>query len=410
MNLFSKKNIWKTTLSIVALIVVISSVLYTNYIVNSVSKEEAQKVKNYVDALETIKINESRLSKLLKKYPNIHFEPYMEMESNIIINNDIPLIWVNARGDILSGHNFGEHKDEDKKFLQKELNKIQADGVEPLEIQINGIKNYFYYQESQLIRILRYYPMVMFGLVATFITIGFLGFRSEKNAEQSRVWAGLAKETAHQLGTPISGIIAWIEHLKMMKGEDEETMEIVTEIERDTQRLEYIANRFSKIGSDPELSNHDLTLIVHNIFKYMEKRAPRRVLFEYPPLDDQTRIVRINPPLFEWVLENLLRNALDSIGRKGLITGEFIEDADYYYIDISDTGKGIPDSKFKTVFKPGYTTKKRGWGLGLSLAKRIVESYHNGKIFVKESVVGEGTVFRIQIPKRTKAHKLFKNK
>jgi signal transduction histidine kinase len=315
-------------------------------------------------------------------------------------NNTIPLIIVSETGKVDSGVNFGEKKDNDKEYLAEQLKEIQLDGRQPLIVKSEVGKQYIYYKESSLIRILRYYPIVMFILVISFIAIGFLGFRSEKNAEQNRIWAGLAKETAHQLGTPISGMIAWLEHLKLIKGDDEETMEIVTELERDIDRLGYITDRFSKIGSDPELSAHNLTVLTHNIFEYMERRSPRRVKFEYPSLEEPERMVMINAPLMEWVLENLLRNALDTIGKEGLISGEFIEDLDYYYIDVSDTGKGIPDSKFNTIFKPGFTTKKRGWGLGLSLAKRIVESYHNGKIFVKESVVNKGTTFRIQLPKQ----------
>lgn len=383
-----------------ALLVVISSVLYTNYLVKNVAEEEEQKVNNYINAVESLSNNSQLLMDLYDKYPRVNYEPDIGFQAEIMTNNTIPLILVSETGEIDSGKNFGEGKDEDEAFLTQELKEIQLSGRKPLVMKSEVGKQYIYYKESSLIRMLKYYPIVMFILVSSFIIIGFLGFRSEKNAEQNRVWAGLAKETAHQLGTPISGMVAWMEHLKLMKGEDEETMEIVYEVEKDIDRLKYVTDRFSKIGSDPELSTNDLTKITHNLFQYMERRAPKRVKFEYPEIDEKPRMTLINAPLYEWVLENLLRNALDTIGKQGIIAGEFIEDQDYYYLDVSDTGKGIPDSKFKTIFKPGYSTKKRGWGLGLSLAKRIIESYHNGKIFVKESVVNEGTTFRIQLPKK----------
>ena len=400
MKIFENNRAWRIALTVMALLVVVLSVVYTNYLVQNVAEEEQKKVNNYISAIESLSRGNELLANLYEKYPGINYEPDSELHLSIISNNTIPLIMVSETGNVDSGVNFGEEKDNDKEYLAEQLKEIQLSGRQPLVVKSAVGKQYIYYKESSLIRILRYYPIVMFILVISFIAIGFLGFRSEKNAEQNRIWAGLAKETAHQLGTPISAMVAWLEHLKLMKGDDEETMEIVVELEKDIDRLGYITDRFSKIGSDPELSAHNLTTLTHNIFEYMERRAPRRVKFEYPSLDEPERMVMINRPLMEWVLENLLRNALDTIGKEGLISGEFIEDHDYYYIDVSDTGKGIPDSKFNSVFKPGFTTKKRGWGLGLSLAKRIVESYHNGKIFVKESVIDKGTTFRIQLPKQ----------
>ncbi len=400
MNFYKDNRVWRIALFIMAMIVVLLSAIYNNYLIQNVAKEELQKVNNYINAFESLAKNEEKLTQLYKRYPNIDFEPDISLHTEIMINNTIPMIIVGETGKVDSGYNFGTQKDEDKDYLEEQLKEIQLSGRQPLVMKTVVGKQYIYYKESNLIKLLRYYPIVMFVLVSMFIIIGFLGFRSEKNAEQNRVWAGLAKETAHQLGTPISGMVAWLEHLKMMNGDDEETMEIVKELEKDVDRMEYIADRFSKIGSDPELSPHNLTKINHNIFQYMSRRAPRRVEFKYPDLDAKPYMAHINAPLFEWVLENLLRNALDTIGKKGIISAEFVDDKDYIYIDISDTGQGIPDSKFKAIFKPGFTTKKRGWGLGLSLAKRIIESYHNGKIFVKESSIGEGTTFRIQLPKK----------
>ena len=210
----------------------------------------------------------------------------------------------------------------------------------------------------------------------------------------------MAKETAHQLGTPISAIVAWIEHLKLLREGDEETQEILGELRNDVSRLELIADRFSKIGSAPKLEPIDVYEELDKCRAYMQRRASRKIAFEFPaPGNQPAKPIRINPHLFDWVVENLLRNALDAMESSGKISAEVYDDADYIYIDISDTGKGIPAGKHKTVFQPGYTTKKRGWGLGLSLAKRIVEEYHSGKIFVKRSEEGQGTTFTIQMPK-----------
>ena len=213
----------------------------------------------------------------------------------------------------------------------------------------------------------------------------------------------MAKETAHQLGTPISGILGWIEHLKFIREEDNEIKEVADEIANDLKKLDLIADRFSKIGSEPELSLQSIQPILESNFSYIEKRAPRKVQFETKIDIDTDVFAMVNVHLIDWVLENLLRNALDSIGKEGLISGCISTDQKWVYIDISDSGKGIPANKFKTVFKPGYSTKKRGWGLGLSLAKRIVTNYHKGKIFVKESTENVKTTFRISIPLVKKA-------
>ena len=225
-----------------------------------------------------------------------------------------------------------------------------------------------------------------------------MAFSTARKAEQDQVWVGMAKETAHQLGTPISAIIAWLEHLKMMKPDDEETMEIVVELENDVERLNLVADRFSKIGSKPKLETLNVAAQLNDCRIYMEKRSPRKVTFSYPD-ENPAFMANINPPLFNWVVENLIRNSLDAMGGKGEISADITQDANHIYIDLSDTGSGIPPSKLKTVFQPGFTTKKRGWGLGLSLAKRIIESYHSGKIFVKSSIVNQGTTFTIKLLK-----------
>ncbi len=394
MDIYKQNNRWKLLLGIAALLIVATSVIYSYYLVRNVAEDEKTKISNYKMALEYMSYTDS----LDAIYPGFSAGLDYEMFFSIIAANRAPTIIIDESGETISGNNYGAEKDNDEKFLRERLKIIQRSGAKPMIVKSRYTTQYIFYENSWLLTLLRYYPFIMAFLVVAFVALGYMGFSSSRNAEQSRVWAGMAKETAHQLGTPLSGIIAWLEHLKLMRGEDEETMEIVDEIGKDVVRLELIADRFSKIGSEPELKEENVMAILKDSFDYMKRRAPKRLVFE---LENETepKMVSLNKPLFEWVLENLLRNALDASDGKGKISGTVTDDNDYVYIDISDTGKGIPESKFKTIFRPGFSTKKRGWGLGLSLTKRIIESYHSGKIFVKESVVGEGTTFRIRLPK-----------
>jgi signal transduction histidine kinase len=393
-GIYNGTSRWRILLSIAALAVVVATIFYTNYLVRNVAEQERRQMDNYVRAVESISLNQVIAEQ------NASCDLDFSQQLDIINSIKNPMIVVEEDGSVQYGNNYGDELNDDQAFLQKQLQILQSEGRKPLEVNsLVGTKQYIYYQQSSLLNRLRYYPFVMILLVATFVIIGYLNYRSERNAEQSRIWAGLAKETAHQLGTPISGMVAWLEHLRMMYEEDGELMEIVDELGKDVKRLELVADRFSKIGSTPELTATDVGEVLKRIFKYMERRAPKRLKFEYLQKNNTIVTAMINAPLFEWVLENLLRNALDASGREGEITGEISEDDKYVYINVSDTGKGIPRSKHEAIFKPGYTTKKRGWGLGLSLARRIVETYHRGKIFVAESSEGNGTTFRIQLPK-----------
>lgn len=237
------------------------------------------------------------------------------------------------------------------------------------------------------------YPYIQFGLIVGFFSILFFFFSSAKRSEQNRLWVGLSKETAHQLGTPISSLMAWLEIIK----EGEMPKDMVPEMEKDVKRLQVIAERFSKIGSNPELQPALLKPVLDNTLAYMQKRTSQRIVISAEYKTDKEINVNLNPPLFEWVIENLCKNAIDAISKEGKITATITVDNGTVNIDLADTGKGISKSNFSAVFNPGFTTKKRGWGLGLSLAKRIIEEYHHGKIFVKKSEVGKGTTFRIQL-------------
>jgi len=379
-DLYQKKSRWKLYLAIAGVVILFISMLFTNYIASRLAQEERDKVSMYFKAIES-KFAENRSS-----------EDDLTMENYITkTTDDIPVILVGETGKITASANFPEDAD-----LEYELKKIKESGFDPIEGE--DYAKYAYYKQTRLLTLLEYFPWIQALLFLSFIGIGYLGFSTARKAEQDQVWVGMAKETAHQLGTPITAIIAWLEHLKLMKPDDVETMEIVTELENDVERLNLIADRFSKIGSSPKLDRVNVAAQLEDCRQYMERRASRKVSFDFPS-DSQPLMANINPPLFNWVIENLIRNSLDAMGGKGTIKAAISEDSSHIIIDLSDTGSGIPASKLKTVFEPGFTTKKRGWGLGLSLAKRIIETYHSGKIFVKSSIVNKGTTFTIKLLK-----------
>lgn len=389
MDLYAKKSRWKLYLGILGALIIAISMYYTNYLVKQLEEEETKKVTIWAAAYE--KINDSN---------NLDADLTLNL-AIIEANTSIPIILVNDGGGIDDIRNFGAERDTSRAFLKseelkKELASIKAEKREAIPIDTYKI----YYKHSRILVLLRYFPIVQMILIATFILFGYLGFSNARRSEQNQVWAGMAKETAHQLGTPISAIIGWIEHLRMTHEEDEATNEVLNELDNDVARLQLIADRFSKIGSAPVLESINIISQLDKCRAYMQKRSPRHVVFDFPDINQKPIMVNINQPLFDWVIENLLRNSLDAMDGKGNIRAQVYEDSKQNIcIDISDTGKGIPQNKFKTVFEPGYTTKKRGWGLGLSLVKRIVDEYHKGKIFVARSTPTEGTTFTIKLPK-----------
>jgi two-component sensor histidine kinase len=392
MDIYTRKSLWKIYLAIAGILIMAISVVYTNYLVGKLKEEERKKVETWALALE--EVNQNAMDTLTD----------FTLHNKIISENTtIPMILVNDRGGIEDARNFGDDKDTDKVFLKKELEGMKEEmkiaGIPPIYFSIYDVGQAIYYKNSRILTLLTYFPIVQFFLIAAFIALGYVGFSTARRSEQNQVWVGMAKETAHQLGTPISAILAWIEHLRLMHDDNAETQEVVNELDKDVDRLKLIAERFSKIGASPELTPINIYSQLEECRSYMQRRSPRKVKFEFPDPQTAPFIVNINAPLFDWVIENLLRNALDAMeSGTGTIKAEVYEEKSNICIEVSDTGKGIPSNKFKTVFQPGYTTKKRGWGLGLSLAKRIVESYHNGKILVKKSN-NEGTTFLIKLPK-----------
>jgi signal transduction histidine kinase len=278
-------------------------------------------------------------------------------------------------------------------YLREELKYLKENGDTIIITFNNRNSNVIYYMESPQLQKLRYFPIFQFVIVGMFLIVAYLLFSTSRRAEQNNVWVGMAKETAHQLGTPLSSLIAWLEYMKLKGANDEMTKEIA----HDVKRLEMITERFSKIGSQPKLDYTDIVEALRNSVEYIQTRSPKTVKFH---MKAEGKIeVPLNFPLFAWVIENLCRNAVDAMDGSGEITVEITDLYQFVYIDITDTGKGIPRSKQKTIFEPGFTTKQRGWGLGLSLCRRIIEQYHNGKIFVKRSEPGKGTTFRIVLNK-----------
>ena len=367
---------------IVAVVIGITSLWYTNQLTEKLSHEERKKVELWAEATRQLANAESStdLSFILKV---------------IIDNETVPVILADADDNVISQVNLDSSKVGEEGYLEEQL-AIMKSEHEPIEVAIGeDYFQYIHYKNSYLLTQLKYFPYVQLGVISLFIVISYLAFSWSRKAEQNQVWMGLAKETAHQLGTPLSSIMAWLEVLRS-KSVDEDTLK---EFEKDVKRLETITDRFSKIGSIPKLEAQNLQEILSEAIHYMQSRVSKKVDFSNN-LDDFPNLnVPLNISLFEWVVENILKNAVDAMNGAGTIAIKVSDQTQFVYIDIIDSGKGMAKSMYKQIFQPGFTTKKRGWGLGLSLCKRIIENYHGGKIFVKGSEVGKGTTFRIVLKK-----------
>ncbi len=392
MDIYTQRSRWKIYLAIAGISILLISLFYTNYLAQRLREGERNKALLLFDAYTTIFSQETLAT------PDL--EADLTLPTNIILSNtDIPIMLVTNENEVLYGRNFGPGLDTNMTLLQERLIKLKQKGPEP--IAISGENQFLYYQNSRVLELLTYFPYLQLLLLVAFISVGYISINNARRAEQNRVWVGMAKETAHQLGTPISAIIGWIEHLRESHYQNPAELEVLEEMQNDVARLDLIADRFSKIGSAPALTKVDVYAQMREITNYIRRRAPRKIIFEEPSESTSPLFVSINPPLFNWVVENIMRNALDALEEgTGKIKWEVHDHPHDVEIDIADTGKGIPPSKLKAVFEPGYTTKTRGWGLGLSLAKRIIENYHKGRIYVKHSRLGEGTTFAIHLPKQ----------
>ena len=396
MNIYSRKKKWKLLLFSLAAIIGISSLFVTNMLVKELKNEERKKIELWADATKH----------LVRQTGQGDYSLAIKVISE---NNNIPVILIYACDSILETRNFQIYTKLDSilfklhlkkaaeitpKFLRTELKKIKDNGEEPIEVNIIGDKQWIYYKDSALLNRLRFYPIYQLIFIVLFMLIAYFMFSSSRRSEQNQVWAGMAKEAAHQLGTPLSSLIAWIERLKSQG----ERQEIISEMKKDITRLETITDRFSKIGSKPKLKNINIVTVINEAANYLKSRFPEKVTIKLS-FEQKEMVVPINKVLLHWVIENICKNAVDAMKGKGEICIDVINEKKYISINISDTGEGINRSILKNIFKPGVTSKKRGWGLGLSLSKRIISEYHKGSIFVKESTQGIGATFTVRLPK-----------
>lgn len=392
MSHFRQRSNWKVYLGLAGVVILCISLFYTGYLAQRLRQGERNKALLLTYAYDAINAQSDP--------ETADLEADLTLPTDIITSNtDIPILLAEESGKVIYARNFGPDLDTNSTYLQQKLLKLKAKGPEPIVLKDSGNRQYLYYQNSRLHEMLTYFPYVQLLLLAAFIAIGYISINNARRAEQNKVWVGMAKETAHQLGTPVSAIIGWIEHLRESHENDPESLEVLSELQNDVDRLNLIADRFSKIGSAPVLAPTGILAQMRELTSYIRKRAPKKVVFNEPPEDTAEITANINAPLFNWVIENIMRNALDALeDGNGVIAWDVHTHPHHLEITISDTGKGIAASNVKTVFEPGFTTKTRGWGLGLSLARRIIENYHGGKIYVKHSKPGEGTTFAIQLP------------
>ena len=376
---------WRTGLAAIAIAIVSVTIFYSNYLAKKLAIEETQKIEQWVEAVKDI------------SNPNI---APTNLSGKILIENnkDIPMIAVNEKDSIFESNNLDSIKiKNDSTYLRgklKEFKKLHPpiNWINPMDsLQTNRL----YYGESALLKGVRYYPIIQLFIVGLFIIITLMAITTRNKSTENQVWAGMAKETAHQLGTPLSSLQGWVELLKDHTGSEK----IATEMSKDVDRLKLVSDRFGKIGSTPQLEEMNVVEQVESMVAYIKRRSPDKVSFGINTFGETVINAMINAPLFDWVIENLLKNALDAMDGKGSINITIKKETTGLLIDVSDTGKGISKPNITKVFNPGFTTKKRGWGLGLSLSKRIIDQYHKGELFVKSSETGKGTTFRIVLKK-----------
>ncbi|HEK22131.1 MULTISPECIES: sensor histidine kinase [unclassified Mucilaginibacter] len=393
MNPYEQKRRWKYFLLAFAVVIASGSVFYTSYLVKNIARSERTRAQVWALSMK----------QLANTYDNDFLSYVFAVRDSLVV----PAILTNTKGEIQATRGLdttktyikldpqelkASKKTYDPRYFEDELAYMKSQH-EPFKITMLNDTFLVYYKDSALLTQLKIFPYIQLSVIAIFLVVAYTAFSSSRRSEQNQVWVGLAKETAHQLGTPISSLMAWIELMKEKFNAENDPL--MGEMENDVKRLEIVADRFSKIGSKPQLEEHSVYAVVKDFVDYFRVRVSNRITFEMT--GNRRLIAGLNIPLFDWVLENLLKNAVNAIEGPGTIKVQIHgnKQKKLIFIDISDTGKGIPRSKFDTVFQPGYTTRQRGWGLGLSLTKRIIQNYHNGQIFVKDSEIGKGTTFRI---------------
>ncbi|MFW6267828.1 MAG: ATP-binding protein [Marinilabiliaceae bacterium] len=382
MELYRRKKWWKFFLMLGALIIGGASLLYTNRLASELRREETRRMEIWAKANR--QFTQSDVD-----------DKSLELVFEIIQNNTtVPLIIADESDSIYFHRNLRIPETNEQAHLKSELEKMKQ-ARDPIVIELgDDQKQYLYYADSILLKKLRWFPVVQLIVVVLFMLLAYWAFSTARRREQDQLWVGMAKETAHQLGTPTSSLLGWLEILEMKNVDPS----LVEEMRHDTQRLQTITARFSRIGSRAEMKPVKIGDMLQDVKGYLQHRLSSGVRIVLPLNGDHEITAPINRPLFEWVIENLCKNAADAMEGKGTIYFNWGQTRKYVFMEIADTGKGISRKHQKTIFKPGYTTKKRGWGLGLTLVQRIITEYHKGKIFVKESVPGQGTTFRIEIP------------
>jgi len=380
LKIYRKGSKWSILLFLFAILIGVGSLIYTQFLVRNLKAEERKKVEMWAAAIRLINSADST--------QNLEF-PFSIIENN----KTVPVILTDGKDNIIAASNFEAAKGNDLQALGLVLVKMKSEN-DPIEIDLgSGFVNRIYYKDSTILTQLIYYPYIQLGLIIMFIVVSYIALSTSRKAEQNRVWVGMSKETAHQLGTPTTSLSGWVEILQNNYPE----IPVTKELALDVKRLEKVTERFSRIGSKPLLTKENVLTLILNSVNYLKSRSSSKVLFVTAFSADDTILIPVNPALFEWVIENVCKNAIDAMEGDGEITVRVEEDDKYAIIDISDTGKGIPKSAFKKIFNPGFTTKQRGWGLGLSLTKRIIEEYHHGRIFVKSSEIGKGSCIRIMM-------------
>lgn len=382
MKFFENKTLIKYLFIAIAIVIALGSLFVSHQLVQDLSKEEESKIKIWAEATKEAACADTVALSNINLILQI-------IESN----KTIPVILYDKKDDYYTSHNIKTSNKNEQTFLKEKALSFEK-RHDPILIETGDFEQYVYYDDSYTLKRLQAYPYIQLGVISVFLIISFIALLTTKKMEQDRLWVGLSKETAHQLGTPISSLMAWIEYLKLK----EVDASILSDMEKDIERLQTVTERFSKIGSVPALEKANIVDSLTQTVSYLEKRMSNKVSFIHN-FPDRKLYSLISAPLFGWVIENLTKNAIDAMCGQGTIIYSISEKADLIIIDIQDTGKGIQKSKFKEIFTPGYTTKTRGWGLGLSLAKRIIETYHKGKIYVKSSELNVGTVIRIEVSK-----------